>query len=624
MKVAVSLALSGVMFSTAFAISVAPPAEASTKPVFSTEKKDKLKGKVQKDLMEADELMGKGSFSDAADAYQKVISKNAKNADAVAGYGMALGKQFKLDAAQEQFDKALSLDPSNAVAHIGKAMVLLNRLNSSSTTIQRQRDSILKQAEAECRQALQKDPYSPEGHYQLAQSLKEQGRLDEATSEYNEALKSDPQYSDALAGLGLVKLAQNSLAEAASAFKQAIQYRSTNSTAHYGLGKTYLKQGLLDDAIKELNTAMYQNPNSWPTHLAMGEAYMGQGNNVAAVKEFQKSIQIKAENPEAYLRIADVREMRGDVELSISELRAATELMPDNPDLHMKIADQSLEIEKLDDAIKEYQNVMNMSPNNSMAAQGLTRAYYLKAQKESAGAFFVSNDFEDAKRQIEKAIALNPNDMELRLALAKMRSLSGEQVDLSTIGTPSTDGERVAYAEALLAQNRFTEAQQQMNTVIANASNAKQTFAVADLALMIKDLDSAEAAYRKAASFPGAQERSSRGLGLVAKARDAARQDYTLATDLSKRKQLASAMDKYHQSIYENPKVADSRWGLAQTLEKMKPEASKYLREAIVQYKAYMSLSPQLPPKETEKLTKKIANLEEKAFKLEQKEKKQK
>ena len=161
-----------------------------------------------------------------------------------------------------------------------------------------------------------------------------------------------------------------------------------------------------------------------------------------------------------------------------------------------------------------------------------------------------------------------------------------------------------------------------MNMVIGNAADAKQSFSVADLALMIKDLDDAEKGYNKARSFPGGEERAKRGLALVAKARDASQQDLTLATDLSRKKQSASAIDKYHAAIYGNPKVPDSHLGLAQTLEKVSPATPRYLREAVAQYKAFMALTPNMPAKEQEKMNKRIASLEEKAYKLEQKAKK--
>lgn len=616
MKRTTNLALVGVILAASVQLAVPRALEAANP-------KGKLRGQIARDVMEADDLMGKGKFEQAGERYKDAITRNDKNVPAIVGYGLSLSKQFKLDAAEEQFDKALQLDPKNAIAHVGKASVLLNKLNSSSMTIKTNRESMLKQAEDEARIGLQTDPYSPEGHYYLARALNEQGRLDEASTEFNEAIKSDPKFSEAYSGLGLVKLNQNSLAEAESAFKSALQYNTGNSTAHYGLGKTYLKQGRIDDAIKELNTSLAQYPNSWPAHLAMGEAYAAQpGNNNAAIQEYQKSILIKAENPDAYLHIADIRESRGDLELSISELRAGLEQMPNNPDLHLRIGKNSLQLEKLDDALKEYEMVLNQNPGSVEAAQGVTRCYYLKAQKDTGSAFMVSNEYEKAKGMIDKAIALNPNDMELRLAAAKIRSMSGETVDLKSIGQPKTTGEKVAYAEACLAQNNFAEANRNMQDVITAQSDAKQTFAVADLALMIKDLDSAEQAYKKASTYPGGEERAKRGMDMVAKAREEARQSLTMADDMAKKKLTKTAVDKYHESIFENPKVPDTRINISKALEQLKPVQPPYLREAVTQIKAYIALSPNLPPKELDKLNKHIAQLENRAFKLEEKLKK--
>lgn len=59
---------------------------------------------------------------------------------------------------------------------------------------------------------------------------------------------------------------------------------------------------------------------------------------------------------------------------------------------------------------------------------------------------------------LNKAMQMNPNDIRIRLAQAKVCSLKGETVDISTMRPPQNDGERIGYAEALLAQNRFQEA----------------------------------------------------------------------------------------------------------------------------------------------------------------------
>jgi tetratricopeptide (TPR) repeat protein len=586
----------------------------------TTAKRHIYKGRISQSVAAADKLLIKGKYATAANYYGAALKRSPKDNNAAVGLGMAYGKQFKLDAADEQFDKVLARDPSNPGAHAGKAMVLLNRLQSSSNTIRKSKDAILKEAEGESQRALEEDSQMPEAHYTLGMVYKEQGRLNEAASQMREAIQIDPRYSDAITGSGLIKIAQGNPGGAIADFKQSIRLNSGDFSAHYGMGQALLNQGHTDAALKELNTALYQYPNSWPVRLALGKAYESQGNTVAAVREYQESIRIKPENVAAYLGIANVREARGDIEHSIAELRSGLELMPDNADLHVKVADQSLRVEKLDDAIKEYETVLTANPGNARAADGLTTAYYMKSQKETTGGFFGSNDYDNAEQMINKAVQMNPNDMRLRLAQAKLRVLTGETVDITSIGPPQNDGDRISYAQVLLAQNRFSEAQDAMNTVIAHSPDAKQTFAVADLALMIHDLDSAEAAYKKAATFPGGGERGRRGLSMVGKARETARRNLTLADDLSRKKMTGSAIDTYHDAVFANPKVANSRLGLAKALDSVSKPTPVQLREAATQYRAYVALVPNMPAKEQEKYLKKAEKLDGKAGKVERRE----
>jgi tetratricopeptide (TPR) repeat protein len=577
------------------------------------------KGRVSQSVATADRLLVKGKYDAAAGIYRAALHKNPKDINAQVGLGMAYTKLFKLDGAQEQFDKALARDPGNPGAHAGKAMLLLSRLQSSSNTIRKNRDAMVKEAESEAQKALEADTQVPEAHYAMGMVYKEEGRFNEANNEFKESTELDPHFSDGYTGMGLVKIAQNNPGGAVSDFKQAVKVNSGDWTAHYGLGQALLNQGQIDAALKELNIAQYQFPNSWPVRLALGRAFETQGNTVAAVREYQESIRIKPENPSAYLGIANIRENRGDIEHSIAELRSGLELMPNSMELHQRVADESLRVEKVDDAIKEYETVLNGDPGNAAAADGLTNAYYLKAQKETTGGYFGSNDYEDAQKMLDRAVSMNPNDMKLRLAQAKLRALSGDDIDMSTIAPPRNDGERISYAQAMLAMNRFQDASAQMNTVIANAPNAKQTFAIGDLSLMMHDLDSAEAAYKKAASFPGAGERARRGLGQCAKARAVARKNLTLADDLSHKKMMGSAVDTYHDAIFANPRSADARLGLAKALEATAKKSPVTEREAATQYRAYVALSPTLPEKEQDKFLKRAQKLDGRATKNEAK-----
>ncbi|MBX9669040.1 MAG: tetratricopeptide repeat protein [Candidatus Obscuribacterales bacterium] len=583
-----------------------------------------LTGGVQHNARPADKLLSQGKYSDAEETFREALVSNPGDVNSMAGLGIALAKQFKLDGADEMFERVLRQDPNNSLAYAGKATIILNRLQSSSGTIRSNKESFLKQAEEYSQQAVRLSPASAEAHFTLGQTYKEQGKDDQAASEFRTAISLDPQHSNAYNQLGHIKLLQNSLAEAQENFTRSIDLNSGNSSAHFGLGATLLKEGRVDEAIKELNTSLYQFPNSWPVRIALGEAYQRQGNEVAALKEYQQSILIKPENAEPYLRIADIRENRGDLELAIADLRSGLTQMPYNIDLRQRIADLALKLEKADDAIKGYRTILQMSPNDNRAVKGLSQALYLKAQKAAVGALLASNDYEAALKTLDEAIKLNADDMELRLSQAKLMSLSGTKPDLAKLGTPQNDGEKVAAAEALMAQGNFQQCSQYMQEVIGRLNDSKQSFAVGDVALMIKDLDDAEAAYKKAQSLSGSPDRVQRGLNEVTRLRKSAVDDTKVADELAKKNQWDGALDRYRQAVAVNPKYADARVGLARALEKKKKPSSANLAESAMQYENYLVLKTDLPTKDAEKMRQQIGKLREKSAEMAQKEQKNK
>lgn len=616
-----------------------------------------FKGKVSLRLTRAENLLMQNKFEEATEAFRLEVKRNPHNVDARAGLGMALALQFKIDGANEQFEKVLAADPANPIAHAGIAMSALNKLQSSSQTVINNRETALREAEDHARTAVQQDPQLQQAHYTLGRILQEEGKNAEAYEAYKQASVADPTYSPAFSGLGLIDLKENRVAEATANFQEAIKLNSGNSTAHYGLGETYLRQGQLDQAIKELNISMYQFRNSAPVYMALGKAYEAQGNTDAALKQYEHAVLIKPELKEAYsrmaalhvalgqqqeqnhnvvaalkeyrqaslidphlaqpyLRMADLRESRGDTELAIAELRNGLEVNPDNLVLHQRIGDALLKLDKYDDAIKAYQQSLRLQPDNKASIDGLTRSFYLKAQKETQGSFAFSNDYESAEATLQQAIKLHPDELQLHLALAKLRALAGKPVDLTKLGTPTNDGEKIAYAEALLAQNKFAEATGILREVIAHSTAPQQLVAVADLAVMIKDLDSAEEAYKKMNSM-GYSERAARGIASVNRIRQEAGRNVRLATDLYNRKQLASAVDNYRQASFNNPKLPDARLGIAKSEERLSPKSPDALRDAAVQYRAYMSLNPNLPEKQRKRLEKHVVRVESKATKIE-------
>ena len=135
---------------------------------------------------------------------------------------------------------------------------------------------------------------------------------------------------------------------------------------------------------------------------------------------------------------------------------------------------------------------------------------------------------------------------------------------------------------------------------------------------MIKDLNSAEMAYKKVETM-GKANRARRGMAGVSKVRKEAKRKLNLGDDLRRRRMLPSAVDSYRLAIASNPQLADARLGLAEAEKRLYKKSPQGLRDSAVQFKAYMDLTPNLPEKQVKKFNKQIEKLNKKADKIEAK-----
>ncbi len=101
-----------------------------------------FKGNVTAEIANGEKLLLNGQYPQAADVFHTALNQNSKDPQALNGFGFALALQFKLDGAEEQFNKALKINPNDPLAHVGLAFTKLNRLQSSSMTVIQQRDAI--------------------------------------------------------------------------------------------------------------------------------------------------------------------------------------------------------------------------------------------------------------------------------------------------------------------------------------------------------------------------------------------------------------------------------------------------------------------------------------------------
>ena len=574
---------------------------------------------VNAQMRTASQLMVDGKYAEAVEVFKQIVAIVPNNVEALAGMGMALGRQQKLDEADTQFNRVLELDANNAVAHCGKAMTALNRLQTTSESDKKQRTILLKQAGRECNKALDADPRVVEAHYLLGKVYREEGRLDRAEQAFGGAAKLDPKYANAWAYLGFVQVQQGKYSVGEENLRRAISISANNSTAFFGLGQMYAKQGQFDKAVREYGMAVYKNPNNDALHIAYGQAEQQLGEQVAAQREFGEAIRLRPDNAEGYLCLASSFMTHGDVLNAVVKLRQGLTAIPSDVALHLAIADANIRLGKLTQAIADYEFVLAATPGNAEAARGLARAFYVRSLRESTGGFYRAEDYAKAKTLLDQAASASLTNLQIRYAQAALLALSGQAPNLTPMGVPTNIDERAALAEALLSNNNFRDSDDQLRRAINESQDPTQVFNIADNALASSDLDLAEAAYRRALSFPNSDTRARQGLEVVARARQDGKGAFTQAQDYLQKRNFLPASEKFHDAIYGDPRNPDARLGLAQSLEKltftMNNDNARNIREAIHNYRLYISLTPSMPAGVAEKFMRRIAKLDEQASK---------
>jgi TolB-like protein/Tfp pilus assembly protein PilF len=153
------------------------------------------------DLYVRGKMLGDSDNKAAIEALERAIAIDPSFAPAYAALGSAYWAKLLFfdptgewkEKAEAAVEKALSLDPNLAEAHVSEALLYFNPENIQ-----------LEKAIQECKRALALDPNLAEGHLTLAMVFEHVGLLDEALQELHTATAINPTQPDAALHTGLV------------------------------------------------------------------------------------------------------------------------------------------------------------------------------------------------------------------------------------------------------------------------------------------------------------------------------------------------------------------------------------------------------------------------------------
>ncbi|HTV61373.1 MAG TPA: tetratricopeptide repeat protein, partial [Verrucomicrobiae bacterium] len=319
-------------------------------------------------------------------------------------------------------------------------------------------------------------------------------------------------------------------------WNHALACTSGNAVALNNVGIVLAQKGQVGAAIIEYQKALAIAPNDAQAHCNLGLALSQKGQVDAAIVEYHKALAIDPNFAKACNNLGIALSRKGQVDAAIIEYHKALAIDPNLAKAYNNLGIALSRKGRVDAAIVEYQKALAINPMDLEARTNLAVA--LAQQKEAPIAstsddlyYNLGNDFakkgelDEAIIEYQKALAINPDDVEARNNLGISDFRKG-QVDEAIIQFQKVLAIQPGSAAA---QNNLTRVAWMLATS-PNPSFRDGTKAV-ELALQTDRLSGGDnpmtaatlaAAYAEARNFPEAITNVQRALQLASSQNNAA------------------------------------------------------------------------------------------------------
>ena len=317
--------------------------------------------------------------------------------------GRDLAERLRITDSIAHFDKAISLDPSFALAELNRANAsptakeFFDHLNKAVTLSAKASDGermLIQAAEAgaNANPTKQKEileqlvaayPNDERAHFNLGGFYFGQQDFVQAIGHYKKATELAPEYSTAYNILGYAYRQNQAYSDAENAFKKYIELIPNDPNPYDSYAELLLKMGRFDEAITQYNKALGIDSNFINSHFGIAAALAYEGKASEAQAELQK-ITTKArsdgERRTALFGQMVVAADSGKLDQALAEVEKQYVLGQKTNDMPAMAGDLQLkgnillEMGKPDDAKKAYEQALKTTSDSNLSQENKANA----------------------------------------------------------------------------------------------------------------------------------------------------------------------------------------------------------------------------------------------------------
>lgn len=249
-------------------------------------------------------------------------------------------------------------------------------------------------------------------HANLGVVLVQLGRYDEALTQYYIALTQAPDNGALRLNLALAYYKKDDFAAAAAQFASLNKENPNDLRIGVLLGKCELQIGLVDQAVAVLEPLEKDYADNMDLEWALGTAYLRSGRNLEAANRFEKVAE--------RVRSADAYQMAANTYLGLTyfdkarhDAETVLQINPRSPKAHIVLGMIADFAGDANTAVEEYSKALQLDPND------------MQAQIQHAGALLRAQQYDDARKQLDHTLSIDPNAVGARYLLAQVEKAQG-------------------------------------------------------------------------------------------------------------------------------------------------------------------------------------------------------
>ena len=292
-------------------------------------------------------LLAKRDIDGAIANYDRAIQLDPGNAVYYGNRGDAWGRKGQHDRAISDSDTALRLNPRSSHAYTVRANAWDNkgeydraladydqaiRLDarraslyaSRSNTVRRKGD--LDRALADAELAVRLDANLAAGYNSRANAWDAKGDLERAIADYDQAIRLNPANSVFHANRGNSWHRKGDLDRALADMDAAVRLDPANAVALASRANVWRRKGDLDRAMADSEQAIGVNPRLAQAHNARGNVWAAKGDPDRSIADYSEAIRLAPKVAVHYSNRGLSLRKKGDVERSIAEFDQAIRL----------------------------------------------------------------------------------------------------------------------------------------------------------------------------------------------------------------------------------------------------------------------------------------------------------